>query len=229
MAGTRVQPLPRAVPPPEPVSLPCVRNAVPSPLKEQQQQHKNAHSKMRKRSGGTRGHVVAPWYTQFRKKCTPRPGPPEKAPTAKNRRAGPHHTRKRDTEGRMSNSMRELGGLVDNLYISSQQKNRHPQDLPGMMASKNREDATSTPSRARKMKVWLRAKTLGAGRGRGGLGVGRYSGGKFRRRRGGEDDSCRPCLGSYVGLEERRSSTHTKQALILLFHAKTRGCIPRPL
>lgn len=54
----------------------------------------------------------------------------------------------------MSNSMRELGGLVDNLYISSQQKNRHPQDLPGMMASKNRnQDATSTASRARKMKV----------------------------------------------------------------------------
>eukprot|EP00903_Cladosiphon_okamuranus_P015401 g14225.t1 len=56
----------------------------------------------------------------------------------------------------MSNSMRELGGLVDNLYISSQQKNRHPQDLPGMMASKNRQDATSTPSRARKMKSAVR-------------------------------------------------------------------------
>lgn len=63
----------------------------------------------------------------------------------------------------MSNSMRELGGLVDNLYISSQQKNRHPQDLPGIMASKNRQDATSTPSRARKMKVWVREKVWGEG------------------------------------------------------------------
>lgn len=63
----------------------------------------------------------------------------------------------------MSNSMRELGGLVDNLYISSQQKNRHPQDLPGMMASKNRQDATSTPSRARKIKVWRRS-SIRAGR-----------------------------------------------------------------
>lgn len=72
----------------------------------------------------------------------------------------------------MSNSMRELGGLVDNLYISSQQqknrgsptssssKHQHPSDLPGMMSSKNRhhqqpqQDASSSsPTRARKTKV----------------------------------------------------------------------------
>lgn len=56
----------------------------------------------------------------------------------------------------MSNSMRELGGLVDNLYISSQQqrenKSRHPADLPGMM-SKAAAGMSATPSRARKAKV----------------------------------------------------------------------------
>ncbi|CAN0140563.1 unnamed protein product, partial [Ectocarpus sp. 12 AP-2014] len=64
----------------------------------------------------------------------------------------------------MSNSMRELGGLVDNLYISSQQQQKHPQDLPGMMGgSRKQQDATSTPTRARKTKSAIRGD--GAGRG----------------------------------------------------------------
>ena len=63
----------------------------------------------------------------------------------------------------MSNNMRELGGLVDNLYISSQQqreKSRHPSDLPGMM-SKAAPAMGATPSRARKVKVSQPAKMLG--------------------------------------------------------------------
>lgn len=64
-------------------------------------------------------------------------------------------------EREMSNSMRELGGLVDNLYISSQQEQKHPQDLPGMMVmggSRKQQDATSTPTRARKTKVRTRER-----------------------------------------------------------------------
>ena len=51
----------------------------------------------------------------------------------------------------MSNSsqiqMRELGGLVDNLYLSS--KNRHPHS-----------DASATPNRTRRPKVCIRGATL---------------------------------------------------------------------
>ncbi|CAN0166149.1 unnamed protein product, partial [Ectocarpus fasciculatus] len=73
----------------------------------------------------------------------------------------------------MSNSMRELGGLVDNLYISSQQQQKkHPQDLPGMMGGGSRKqqqqdgrDGTSTPTRARKTKSAIRGNGEGAGRG----------------------------------------------------------------
>lgn len=65
------------------------------------------------------------------------------------------HQRRPSVRREMSNSMRELGGLVDNLYISSQQQQKHPQDLPGIMGSsrKQQQDATSTPTRARKAKV----------------------------------------------------------------------------
>ncbi|CAM9245255.1 unnamed protein product, partial [Pylaiella littoralis] len=89
----------------------------------------------------------------------------------------------------MSNSMRELGGLVDNLYISSQQqKNRgspsksisssgvkhQPTDLPGMMGSmrnqRHQQDSTSSyasPTRVRKTKVG-RSEQIGNSSGAGG-------------------------------------------------------------
>ncbi len=71
----------------------------------------------------------------------------------------------------MSNSMRELGGLVDNLYISSQQqrenKSRHPSDLPGMM-SKSAAGMSATPSRARKAKVRAGVEGLGVEKPRAG-------------------------------------------------------------